>query len=364
MDKNAFVLADNQTNANSDSNSSSSPFFNYSFNPDDVDYELSSTRGPKSHRADPLFNVFLVGGYMVIIIIGITANLMVLMVALNNQRRRIGNRALCTMNTYIINLASADLLYIFGGIFWAIANNDPRGWMFGELGCRAVVSLDVITMHAGSYILTTMTIERYIAIVYPMTSFRIRNITFAQRICTGIWLSAVCLAIPVITGVRLTTVQIREKPVQMCGDFIYDRRHYYMSVCIITFVIPSIIMLIVYTKMFLIICSTVQHSALKPGNKVTKQLKKSSRRAAKIVFLIVSVYWSCYTPFWLTQVLWMYASTLEFLEGNILGLVTLFLSYLNSVVNPFIYTLLPPKHNLCSWIRSKHRKPTHKPVLL
>lgn len=197
------------------------------------------------------------------------------------------------------------------------------------------------------------------AIAYPMKRFQVRNIVLARKICAFIWFSGLCLAVPALIGFFQNEMEKNGKPYMFC-DFTYGKQvlnRYYMSVCAITFAIPSLVMIIVYSKMFMMIFSIIGNSELEQENDVRKQLKKSSRRAAKIVFLIVAVFWCCYTPFWIKQILMMYYGThITSRRLRMLVLTSLLVSYLNSMINPFLYTLMPEKYNVWRSIRSKYYK--------
>lgn len=105
---------------------SSSNLTNYS-----IVEETTLHSDPQSNYVVPSgFNIMLLGGYLIIIIIGLPANCMVLGLTMVTQLQNSPNSAVNTINTYITNLASADLLYIFGGIFWAITNYDQNGWRY------------------------------------------------------------------------------------------------------------------------------------------------------------------------------------------------------------------------------------------
>ena len=66
-----------------------------------------------THVLKPWFNGLLIGGFMVILIIGILANAMVMIITLADQRNNQNNTAVRTINTYITNLASGKFKWGF-----------------------------------------------------------------------------------------------------------------------------------------------------------------------------------------------------------------------------------------------------------
>ncbi|XP_072047995.1 urotensin-2 receptor-like [Amphiura filiformis] len=311
------------------------------------------------------YRTILLCGYLLIIIVGLPANALVLGITVCNS----SNMAQNTISTYIANLASADLLYIFGAIFWAWANYD-REWKFGEIGCRTVyLGLDFITLHASAYTLTVMTIERYLVITYPMTSLRCRNVSVARNISIIVWVTAFVIALPPIIFMKAEAVAVRisstltvTKTACKFQLGIKALDNYYAAISVITFFIPSILMIAVYIKMFTHIFGgniRIRES----GNPDTLQLKTSSRKAFKIVFLIVTVWLCCFIPYWLHSYLFKYLPPrVSYDENGLFGLISQLLTYLNSMVNPFLYTLMPKRYNVWKRLRSKPPPPYVPPA--
>ena len=187
--------------------------------------------------------------------------------------------------------------------------------------------------------------HRYQAIMRPMTSLRFRTVSFARKISVVVWTSAIGLAIPALIKTDVTATEVRSGEIKTICYFTLGPQsfnRYYLSICFITFIIPSVIMVTIYVKMFIyIFCFINKNTTGDQENQVTRQLRRSSWRAAKVVFLIVFVWIVCFMPFWLQQFLGIYAPNLIPDNQRIFALSTFLLSYLNSMINPFLYTLMP-----------------------
>ncbi|NP_001373398.1 chemokine (C motif) receptor 1a, duplicate 1 isoform X1 [Danio rerio] len=72
-------------------------------------------------------------------------------------------------NVFILNLALSDLLFTFGLPFWA--SYFIHGWTFGEIGCKAVKFLFYVGFYSSVLFLTLMTIQRYMAVVHPLSDW-------------------------------------------------------------------------------------------------------------------------------------------------------------------------------------------------
>ncbi|TWW56143.1 Nociceptin receptor [Takifugu flavidus] len=77
-------------------------------------------------------------------------------------------------NIYIFNLALADSLFLatlpFQGtdVFLGF-------WPFGNILCKAVVSIDYYNMFTSTFTLTVMSMDRYIAVCHPVKALDMRT---------------------------------------------------------------------------------------------------------------------------------------------------------------------------------------------
>jgi len=90
----------------------------------------------------------------------------VLVVAANQQMRS-------TTNLLIINLAVADLLFIVFCVPFTATDYVLPFWPFGDVWCGIVQYLIVVTAYASVYTLVLMSLDRFLAVVHPITSMSV-----------------------------------------------------------------------------------------------------------------------------------------------------------------------------------------------
>ncbi|KAM6300055.1 type-2 angiotensin II receptor [Aegotheles albertisi] len=95
-------------------------------------------------------------------------------------------------NTYILNLAMADLLCLLTLPFWAAYYAQGYNWLFGSLMCKISSSVLCLNMFASIFFITCMSVDRYHAIVHPIRSQR-RTPQQAYFIALVVW-SLACLS--------------------------------------------------------------------------------------------------------------------------------------------------------------------------
>jgi hypothetical protein len=93
----------------------------------------------------------------------------VLVVAANQQMRS-------TTNLLIINLAVADLLFIVFCVPFTATDYVLPFWPFGDVWCKIVQYLIVVTAYASVYTLVLMSLDRFMAVVHPIASMSVSNL--------------------------------------------------------------------------------------------------------------------------------------------------------------------------------------------
>ena len=104
-----------------------------------------------------------------IVVVGFIGNALVVVVVAANQQMR------NTTNLLIINLALADLLFIVFCVPFTASDYALPFWPFGDAWCKIVQYLVIVTAYASVYTLVLMSLDRYLAVVHPITSMSIRT---------------------------------------------------------------------------------------------------------------------------------------------------------------------------------------------
>ncbi|XP_076390792.1 allatostatin A receptor 1 isoform X2 [Megachile rotundata] len=117
-------------------------------------------------------------------IVGLIGNFLVVIVVAANPGMR------STTNILIINLAVADLLFVIFCIPFTTTDFVLPYWPFGNVWCKIVQYLIIVTAFASVYTLVLMSLDRYLAVVHPISSMSWRTENHA--------ILAICIAWAVI----------------------------------------------------------------------------------------------------------------------------------------------------------------------
>lgn len=125
-------------------------------------------------------------------ITGFLGNTLVIFVVLLNPQMR------STTNMLIINLAVADLLFVVFCVPFTAIDYVANEWPLGNAWCKMVQYLIIVTALASIYTLVLMSLDRFLAVVYPISSRSLRNERNALKAITILWILILSSAIPVI----------------------------------------------------------------------------------------------------------------------------------------------------------------------
>uniref|UniRef100_A0A182VYP0 G-protein coupled receptors family 1 profile domain-containing protein n=1 Tax=Anopheles minimus TaxID=112268 RepID=A0A182VYP0_9DIPT len=156
----------------------------------------STVAGPTMSHDEELQTEMMVSTIVAIFfgLIGITGllgNALVVLVVLSNPQMR------STTNLLIINLAIADLLFVVFCVPFTATDYVLSSWPFGDLWCKSVQYLIVVTAHASIYTLVLMSLDRFLAVVHPIASMVIRTEKNTVLAITILWVLIITTGLPV-----------------------------------------------------------------------------------------------------------------------------------------------------------------------
>ncbi|KAM9775212.1 C-C chemokine receptor type 9 isoform X2 [Syngnathus typhle] len=121
-------------------------------------------------------------------------------------RGRTARKRLKTMtDVYLLNLAVADLLFLCTLPFWAA--EAVKGWHVGGVLCKTVSAVYKINFFSGTFLLTCISVDRYIAIVQvtKAQNWKEKRLLYSKVACVAVWLVSALFALPEFLFARVKT---------------------------------------------------------------------------------------------------------------------------------------------------------------
>ncbi|XP_029442976.1 urotensin-2 receptor-like [Rhinatrema bivittatum] len=252
-----------------------------------------------------------------------------------------------SMYVYVVNLAFADLLYL-STIPFVVCTYFVHDWFFGDIGCRVLLSLDLLTMHASIFILTVMSLERYKAVSRPL-KMRLSK-TYRKLTSLFIWLLSLLLTLPMMVMIHLRESDQYSNKRICFPTWTPEAFKIYLTILFTTSILaPGLIIGYLYSRLAI----TYWASGLKF---LTKERRTLKQKVFYRIFSIILAYWACFVPFWIWQLVKLYTQGSLKLTSDAqvyLNFAVTCLTYFNSCINPLLYTLLT--RNYWEYLASRAR---------
>lgn len=265
-----------------------------------------------------------------------------------NSSPTLSSSSSSSLHLQVLSLALADLLYLSTAPF-IVYDSLASDWAFGELGCRLLLSLDLLTMHASIFTLTAMSLDRYRAVADPLAASS--SPTSGLRRVVLAWGLAVALSLPMMITLHLEDGENQEG--KLCVPA-WDEQSSkaYLSVLFCTSILgPGLAIGGLYAALGR--HYWVSQTQVSWAGGCSANPPRAPRPKVLLLILgIVLAFWACFLPFWIWQLLPLYrpdvlrvvpVGTQVTVNRILTGL-----TYGNSCVNPFFYTLLTGKRHRAS----------------
>ncbi|XP_061603789.1 proteinase-activated receptor 1-like [Phyllopteryx taeniolatus] len=153
---------------------------------------------------------------------------------------------------YMLNLACADLL--FAGLLpfkaaYHFAGND---WVFGECMCRVVTAAFYWNMYCSVLLVACISVDRLLAVVYPIDSLAWRRPRNAVIACVAMWVVSLAGSVPLLVSEQ--TFPLKELDITTChdvrpvGEVVGLYGAYFLALCVALFVAPLLVTVVSYTR--------------------------------------------------------------------------------------------------------------------
>ncbi|XP_075043321.1 type-2 angiotensin II receptor [Mixophyes fleayi] len=268
--------------------------------------------------------------YSFIFIFGFIGNSLVIIVLCFQQELK------TVASIYILNLAMADFLCLLSLPFWATYYAFGLNWMFGTVMCRISSSILTLNLFASIFFVSCMSVDRYLAIVYPLHS-QMRTLKQANVVALAIWTIAVMSTLP--TFYFRNTYYIENLDVHACiMDF--PKKEYSSWCAAMSLMKTSLGFCLPITVIITSYLMTGLHLKKSKGPVLNR---KNRDRVLKIVTAIVVCFLICWLPFHVLTFLDALTRmkiindcrTVAFVEEAMP--LSICLGFSNSCINPLLY---------------------------
>uniref|UniRef100_A0A8C6TEX4 Type II GnRH receptor n=1 Tax=Neogobius melanostomus TaxID=47308 RepID=A0A8C6TEX4_9GOBI len=246
----------------------------------------------------------------------------------------------------IVNLTTADLLVTFIVMPVDAVWNMTVQWLAGNLACRVLMFLKLQAMYSCAFVTVVISLDRQSAILNPL------GISMARRrnrvMLMVAWSMSVIFSVPQIFIFNTVTISDPAEFTQCTtrGSFLthWQETAYNMFTFSCLFLLPLIIMIIVYTRIFLQISKRMKRKSLSPSEPDLRcsknNIPKARMRTLQMSIVIVLCFIVCWTPYYLLGLwYWFFPDDLEGKVSHSLTHILFIFGLFNACMDPIIYGL-------------------------
>ncbi|XP_007943989.1 G-protein coupled receptor 15 [Orycteropus afer afer] len=293
-----------------------------------LDYAYATSQIPDEEETPshvPYTSIILPIFYTVVFLTGVLGNL-ILMGALHFKQ---GSRRL--IDIFIINLAASDFIFLVTLPLWVDKEASSGLWRTGSFLCKGSSYMISVNMHCSVFLLTCMSVDRYLAIMHPAVSRKFRTRDCAYGVCASIWFISCLLGLPTLLSRELTLID--DKPYCAEKRATVIKLAWALVALIFTFFVPLLSIVTCYCCITRKLCAHYHQSG-----KHNRKLRKS----IKTILIVVTAFTCSWLPFNTFKLLAIVSGLQQEhpVPSAILQLgmeVSGPLAFTNSCVNPFIY---------------------------
>ncbi|KAL2101065.1 hypothetical protein ACEWY4_002826 [Coilia grayii] len=234
---------------------------------------------------------------------------------------------------FIFSLSVVDLLFLLGMPFLIHQLLGNGSWCFGATMCTVITALDSNSQIVSTYILTVMTLDRYLATVHPMRFNHIRTPRVAVAVVVLVWILSLLSITPVWMYAGLMPLQDGSVGCALLlPDPARDTYWYTLYQFVLAFALPLLIICMVFIRILQSMASSV--APLPQRN-----LRVRTRKVTRMAVAICLAFFLCWAPYYILQLAHLGVQRPSFAFLCTYN-VAISLGYANSCINPFLYIVL------------------------
>lgn len=195
--------------------------------------------------------------------------------------------------TYMMNLVVSDSLFVLSLPF-RIAYFVKREWGFGSVLCKISVALFYTNMYGSILFLTCISVDRFLAIVYPFKSQTIRTKRNAKLACCAVWVMVLSGSIP--TGFLLETSSLKNvnSSAHYCFEN-YSRKQWKAELSKVVVFIETVGFFI--PLMLNVFCSVMVLRTLKKPQTISRGGNLNKRKILRMIIVHLLIFCFCFIPY-------------------------------------------------------------------
>ncbi|XP_006885081.1 PREDICTED: trace amine-associated receptor 7a-like [Elephantulus edwardii] len=249
-------------------------------------------------------------------------------------------------NFLIASLACTDFLVGATVMPFSTVRSVESCWYFGKIYCKFHSCFEGSFCYASIYHLCFISVDRYIAVSDPLI-YPTRFTASVSGLCIAFsWLFSIIYSFSLLySGVNEIGLEELVSALSCVGGCQIAVNSNWVFVNFALFFIPTLVMVIVYSKIFLIArqqARKIESMSSKPeesADSYKERVAKRERKAAKTLGIAVIAFLISWLPYFIDSII---DALLGFITPTYIYEILVWFAYYNSAMNPLIYAFFYP----------------------
>ncbi|XP_028617731.1 trace amine-associated receptor 7d-like [Grammomys surdaster] len=249
-------------------------------------------------------------------------------------------------NFLVASLACADFLVGVMVMPFSMVRSVEGCWYFGDSYCKLHTCFDVSFCYSSIFHLCFISVDRYIAVSDPLIYPTRFTASVSGKCITFSWLLSIIYSFSLLyTGANEAGLEDLVSALTCVGGCQLALNQSWVFINFLLFLIPTLVMITVYSKIFLIAKQQAQNieKMSKQADKASESYKdrvaKRERKAAKTLGIAVAAFLLSWLPYFIDSIV---DAFLGFITPMYVYEILVWIAYYNSSMNPLIYAFFYP----------------------
>lgn len=245
-------------------------------------------------------------------------------------------RVQSTTNYFVVSLAISDILMTLFCVPFVASRIVANGWVLGSVMCRLVRFLQIIVPTSTTFVLVSISIDRFYTIIYPLR-FKITRGT-AKHLISGCWILSFISCIFTIYLYEPFRDD-NDSGKLFCPTFIpnwtTESVIYGAVFTVFTYLLPAIFMITMYARIFRYVWTAgIRHRRIQ---RTTNPVARNKVKMLKMLIIVSTLTLSFSTPHYIVQICYTFSSVSNL--HPVIFIITFVLMFLTTILKPLIYML-------------------------
>ncbi|XP_074477848.1 uracil nucleotide/cysteinyl leukotriene receptor [Sebastes fasciatus] len=277
--------------------------------------------GSGSHQENIIFSTF----YILIFIIAVPGNALALWAFFHQD---------CTspFKVFLRHLSIADISYILILPMRIVYHLSNSYWPFGHVLCQIAGFLFYLNMYCSLYLMSFISLDRFLAVVLPIKSRPVRKAFYAKVVVGILWVTVIVCMSPLLFSMK----NVPKNSTGICNKLYLEKTSPTALVStIVAFVIPLTTIVVCYIVILLKLRSIKQ-----------QEKRPLNDKAIRMIILIVMNFLLAFVPYHVSRVIYIESHSHDHMTAasrESLGRanrVTSALTCVSAVLDPVMYFFL------------------------